>query len=136
MIWAKSADGLGHGLLAHMLDVAAVAEAIVSRESEETRLWAAACFGLVPESVPRWVAAFSGLHDFGKAIPGFQAKWPEGQTADMAAGLGFKPFTLSATRHDLASAAFLRTDLGRHFPGAGWAQAVSQALGAHHGYFP
>lgn len=136
-VWAKSGEVVGHGLLAHLLDVAAVAEAIVSRESEVTRQWAAACFGLAAESTPRWMGALSGLHDFGKAIPGFQAKWPEGQRADMVAGLGFKPSAaLGATRHDLASAAFLRAELVRHFPGAGWAPAVSQALGAHHGYFP
>lgn len=135
-IWAKSGELNGHGLLCHMLDVAAVAEAVLSRESRTTRLWLSKNIGLPSEHLTRWLGAMSGLHDFGKAIPGFQAKWPEGQTADMAAGLGFKPVTLSATRHDLASAALLRIELARHFPGAGWAQAISQALGAHHGYFP
>lgn len=134
--WAKSGELQGHGLLCHMLDVAAVAEAMLSRESRTTWQWLSAKFGLPAEKLPRWLGAMSGLHDFGKAIPGFQAKWPEGQAADMAAGLGFKPVTLSATRHDLASAAFLRIELARHFPGAGWAPALSQALGAHHGYFP
>jgi len=32
-VWAKSGDPSGHGLLAHMLDVAAVAEQILNRES-------------------------------------------------------------------------------------------------------
>lgn len=136
-VWAKSGEGMGHGLLAHLLDVAAVAEAIVMRESEVTRQWAATCFGLAAESAPRWIAAFSGLHDFGKAIPGFQAKWLDGQHGDEAAGLRFSPSAaLRAARHDLASAALLRPELVRHFPGAGWAKTVSQALGAHHGYFP
>lgn len=136
-VWAKSGEGVGHGLLAHLLDVAAVAEAIVLRESEVTRQWAATCFGMAAESAPRWIATFSGLHDFGKAIPGFQAKWPDGQHGDEAAGLRFSPsVALRAARHDLASAALLRPELDRHFPGAGWAQTVSQALGAHHGYFP
>jgi len=128
---------MGHGLLAHMLDVAAVAEAIVMRESEDTRHWLAAGFGLAVESVPRWLATFSGLHDFGKAIPGFQAKWPEGQRQVETAGLRFLPSAaLRATRHDLASTALLRPEFSKRFPAAGWVPAVSKALGAHHGYFP
>lgn len=135
--WAKSGDPLGYGLLAHLLDVAAVAEAILSRESEATLQWAAACFGLTLESAPRWIAAFSGLHDFGKAIPGFQAKWPEGRQANEAAGLPFLPSAvLRADRHDWASTTLLRPEFAKCFPDAGWAAAIAQALGAHHGYFP
>jgi CRISPR-associated endonuclease/helicase Cas3 len=120
-----------------MLDVAAVAEAIIKRESVETRQWAADAFGLSIAELPRWLAAFAGLHDFGKAIPGFQAKWPDGQQADEKAGLGFTPsVSLNAVRHDLASAVLLRAELAQHFPSSSWIHAVTQALGAHHGYFP
>lgn len=136
-LWAKSGESQGHSLLAHMLDVAAVAETIVRRESPRTRSWAANAFGLSDEAAPRWLAAMCGLHDFGKAIPGFQAKWPDGKKADETAGLRFVPsVSLNATRHDLASAALLRTELARHFPGSTWISAITQALGAHHGYFP
>lgn len=136
-IWAKSGISSGHGLLAHMLDVAAAAEALIFRESSKTREWAANAFGIALDMAPRWLAVLAGLHDFGKAIPGFQAKWPNGQAADEAAGLCFSPSAaLQADRHDLASATLLRPEFARHFPNAGWAQAVSQALGAHHGYFP
>lgn len=136
-IWAKSGEPHGHGLLAHMLDVAAVAEAIVRRESPQTRAWSAKAFGLSSEAAPRWLAAICGLHDLGKAIPGFQAKWPDGQQADEKAGLRFaSAISLKAVRHDLASAVLLRAELAQHFPGSPWIQAVTQALGAHHGYFP
>lgn len=40
-IWAKSGEPPGHALLAHMLDVAAVAEALVRREPTLTQAWAA-----------------------------------------------------------------------------------------------
>jgi len=55
-----------------MLDVAAVAEAMLMRESDETRRWIATAFRLPTLSLPRWLSALAGLHDFGKAIPGFQ----------------------------------------------------------------
>lgn len=136
-LWAKSGEMRGHGLLAHMLDVAAVAEIIVRRESPRTRTWAANAFGLPDEAAPRWLAAICGLHDFGKAIPGFQSKWSDGQKADEIAGLRFvSSVSLNATRHDLACAALLRSELARHFPGSPWIPAITQALGAHHGYFP
>lgn len=135
-LWAKSGEGIGHGLLAHMLDVAAVAEALVQHESRDTQQWAAQVFGLAPKISARWFAALAGLHDFGKAIPGFQKKWPEGQIADEAVGLPFKPVSLNIARHDLASAALLRKRLSERFPGSGWILAVTQALGAHHGYMP
>jgi CRISPR-associated endonuclease/helicase Cas3 len=119
-----------------MLDVAAVAEAILSRESPQTRTWLAQSFGIPTENATRWIALTAGLHDFGKAIPGFQFKWPEGQRADEANGLSFKQASLDVHRHDLASAALLRRHLRSTFPEADWILAITQALGAHHGYMP
>ena len=137
VIWAKSGEPCGHGLLAHMLDVAAVAEAIIRRESPRSQAWAADVFGLSESVLPRWLALFCGLHDFGKAIPGFQFKWPDGHAADAIAGLHFTPaFALNASRHDWASTALLRRALSRHYPDSIWIQAITLALGAHHGYFP
>ncbi|WP_369073640.1 HD domain-containing protein [Phytopseudomonas daroniae] len=40
--------------------------------------WAAQALGVERMHVARWVACLVGLHDFGKAIPGFQDKWFEG----------------------------------------------------------
>ncbi|WP_213378744.1 CRISPR-associated helicase Cas3' [Allochromatium tepidum] len=135
-LWAKSGDPIGHGLLAHMLDVAAVAESILDRESPRTQTWAACVFGLPPQRVGRWLGAIAGLHDFGKAIPGFQFKWPDGQRADEQAGLPFKSAALNVHRHDLASAALLRYQLQALYSNAGWIGTVASALGAHHGYMP
>lgn len=134
-LWAKSGEP-PHSLLAHMLDVAAVAEALLLRESRQTRDWAADAFGLPAAEAARWFAAWVGLHDFGKAIAGFQYKWPDGRAADERAGLPFKSSTLSVNRHDMAAAALLRKLLPACFPGAAWITAVTQALGAHHGYMP
>lgn len=133
-LWAKSGEPKGHGLVTHLLDVAAVAEAILDRESPQTRNWVARSFGLPVADVPRWLATLAGLHDFGKAISGFQAKWPTGQALDKAAGMGFPPIALRADRHDLAGGALLWSEFERRFPGTIWAMAMAQILAAHHGY--
>lgn len=136
-LWAKSGDEhAGHSLICHMLDVAAVAEAILSRESGRTKAWVAGCFGLPVEHVASWLAALAGAHDFGKGIPGFQAKWPLGMQRDQVLGLPFKPIALTADRHDLASAALLRSMLASVVADPLWVAAIVQALGAHHGYMP
>ncbi|MFT0851839.1 CRISPR-associated endonuclease Cas3'' [Achromobacter sp. F4_2707] len=88
-LWAKSSEEGGHGLLAHMLDVAAVAEEILNREPASTRNWAIQAFGLKQDEVVRWLVALVGLHDFGKAIPGFQSKWEAGRQRCIQAGLSF-----------------------------------------------
>lgn len=135
-LWAKSGDSGGHSLICHMLDVAAVAEAIVCRESGQTQTWAAQSLGLSFEAAPRWIGGLVGLHDFGKAIPGFQHKWPDGQIKDEEAGLPFRPVAITVGRHDLATTALLRRCLSTRFGASAWILAVSQAVGAHHGYMP
>lgn len=133
-LWAKSGDGSGHGLLAHMLDVAAVALAILNRESPGSRIWIARNLGLPVETVDRWVAALVGLHDFGKAIAGFQAKWPDGRLAAEVAGLTFPAHSLQPSDHGAASAALLRPLLADKAGDPAWCNAVLQAISAHHGY--
>lgn len=134
-LWAKSGDGVGHGLLAHLLDVAAVAETILEFEPEATRRMVADAFGLPAEDSARWVAALAGLHDFGKATPGFQAKWLDGCDRVASQGLPFDPKSLKYDNHSLATAALLVPELER-LTGAAylWCVHVVQAVSAHHGY--
>ncbi len=134
-LWAKSGDPVGHGLLAHMLDVAAVAEVLLEHEPPSTIECFSRQFGLPVSSFVRYAAAQVGLHDFGKAIPGFQAKWPQGQQLDEAAGLSFARASVGVSDHACASAALL----WQHLPAAsgaelGWVLGVLQAISAHHGY--
>lgn len=136
-LWAKSGEPHGHGLLAHMLDVASVAEAILLREPHTTRAMAAAWFGLASDQVPRGVGALVGLHDFGKGIPGFQAKWEEGKRRDVDAGLPFGGAAERVDDHAMASAALL-AHLSVAFAPSNrlvWS-ALLAAIAAHHGYIP
>lgn len=133
-IWAKSQDG-GHGLLAHMLDVAATAEVILEWEPSATIDWAAAAFGLPREHCRRWLAALVGLHDFGKAIPGFQAKWPDGMAIDEARGLAFPLHACGSTSHSCATAALLGSPLWQMTGvAASWIRHAIHAISAHHGF--
>jgi CRISPR-associated endonuclease/helicase Cas3 len=135
-LWAKSGELQGHGLLAHLLDVAAVTEAILWLEPETSRRMMAGALGLEEAQAVRWVAALAGLHDLGKAIPGFQAKWPEGQAADEIAGLQFSPLAaMRCDQHSKATAALLAPMLERVSGApAMWCRHVVQAVSAHHGY--
>ncbi|WP_445156617.1 CRISPR-associated helicase Cas3' [Halomonas sp. E14] len=134
VIWAKSGDPVGHGLLAHMLDVAAVAEALLEHEPPSTIEYYANLFGLSETTFIRFVAALAGLHDFGKAIPGFQAKWLQGQQEDEGAGLSFGPASLRVSDHACASAALLWNHLSVVGAEPSWVLGVLQAISAHHGY--
>lgn len=135
-LWAKSGQPAGHGLLAHLLDVSAVAERILALEPPSSRRMAAEALGLPEENISRWVASLVGLHDFGKAIPGFQAKWAEGRANDETHGLAFEPaVVLGLDQHALATAALLSDmlcDLTNASPA--WCAQVARAVGAHHGY--
>lgn len=78
-IWAKSSGGTDwHPLIAHMLDTAAVAREILSREPARTRELYARDLGLDVDTALPWVCALAGLHDLGKASPAFQQKWTPG----------------------------------------------------------
>ncbi|ERJ17419.1 CRISPR-associated endonuclease-helicase Cas3 protein [Salinisphaera shabanensis E1L3A] len=135
-IWSKSAadDGAGHNLLAHLLDVAAVAEALLEHEPPTTLDWVSRALGLPREGCIRWVTALAGLHDFGKAIPGFVIKWPVGQMRAQAAGLDFPDEATGRDNHSLATAALLAEPLQQLTQAPrGWVIAVVQAIAAHHG---
>lgn len=134
-IWAKSDDQLGHGLLAHMLDVAAVTEVLLQAEPPSSIDWAAQAFGLPANQLSRWIATWVGLHDFGKAIPGFQCKWPEGKQRAQSVGLMFNTRSSSVTDHAEASLGLLKKHLrSRSGPETAWILPVLQAISAHHGY--
>ena len=60
-LWAKSGEMTGHGLLAHLLDVAAVVETLLALEPPASMRWAAQAFGLPQAAVSRWAAALAAM---------------------------------------------------------------------------
>lgn len=77
-IWAKTArddSAFWHPLILHLMDVAASADAILTREPESTRERMAEILGLSWEAARPWLLLVIACHDLGKACPGFQCKW-------------------------------------------------------------
>lgn len=134
LLWAKSGEPQGHGLLAHMLDVAAVAEVLLEHEPCSTVKAMAQQFGIGEDVFIRFAAALVGLHDFGKSIAGFQSKWPQGQLRVEAAGLKFSRTDANYADHAAASAALLPPYLCASGVARGWVLGALQGISAHHGY--
>ncbi|MEW5826364.1 MAG: CRISPR-associated helicase Cas3' [Candidatus Bipolaricaulota bacterium] len=131
-LWAKSD---GRSLLAHMLDVAAAASAILDREPLRTCDLYAADLCLSRDQARRWVCALAGLHDLGKASPGFQQLWAPGAARVREAGLTWCDRNPpSPIPHGLVTQRVLE-DLLRE---RGWesraAQHAADAVAAHHGF--
>lgn len=125
-LWAKSPAVMSEGgsggypLLPHLVDVAAVAEALQS---------VVPCPVPLPCS-PAWVSALAGLHDFGKASPGFQRKLGLEALGGYELEVNQKE---SQKRHDMSTVFLLRNSLKRRgldYRRANW---LALAVGAHHG---
>ena len=122
LLWAKSPppDSVqieGYPLLPHLLDVAAVGLALLD---------AVPCPVVLPMS-SAWIAALVGLHDLGKASPGFQRKL--GREA-----IGSRPLERDQPdRHDASTVQILAGLLKGKGVRSRVADDLAQAVGAHHG---
>ncbi|MFH1076520.1 MAG: CRISPR-associated helicase Cas3' [Pseudomonadota bacterium] len=131
-IWAKTDKGDGkqwHPLILHMLDVAASADAILSREPESTQMRMAACLGMNWEDARSWILPVIACHDLGKACPGFQCKWPEAPET----GLQLPPSPNTKINHAFVSQIALMEFLQEHRWPDELATLVADAVGCHHG---
>ena len=151
-LWAKSRGGEQgspfHPLLFHLLDVAAVTEAIWDRVLSRAAKRAIAAelgLGIDVAAARRWVIFLAGSHDIGKASPAFQYmpnKAPdEAQKAlcgQLIAANLLNTETPNRTRHGPISTLILHDALP--MADYGWlkqdAENIATAIGGHHGIFP
>jgi len=123
-LWAKSPplDALehqdGYSLLPHLLDVAAVSASLLRAVPAPVAL---------PMPEP-WIAALVGMHDFGKASPGFQLKLGRSQVG------GYRLERDQPDRHDISTAGLLRDQLKNVGIQSRTAASLSHAVAAHHGH--
>lgn len=126
-LWAKSKPYPNrpdsyHALWRHLLDVAAVCEALLKR------------FGPVGNLPDAWVLYLVALHDIGKADPQFENK--DDRLAILLAERGFPLHDVKTPfRHEARSAEWIVP----HLAGFGWnkyaAKVASEAICGHHGDF-
>ncbi len=130
--WAKTEKGdddggAWHPLILHMLDVAAVSDAILEREPQETRHRMGVVLDMNWEKARPWLLVVVACHDLGKACPGFQCKWKNLSELDA----GRSPNTNIG--HGFVSQIALTEFLLK----IGWpedlADLVADAVGCHHG---
>lgn len=133
ILWAKSNSSkqpdneAWHPLTLHLLDVAAVADALISREPESTRARLEVLLGLDWDAARPWLLLLIACHDLGKGCPGFQCKWKNLSGLDA----GASPDT--SVNHAFVSQIELLSLLIE----LGWpeeaADLVADAVGCHHG---
>lgn len=113
-----------------MLDVAATANAVMTREPESTRTRMAEVLGLEWDQAKAWLSLLIACHDLGKACPGFQSKWP--------CLLGLTELRMPLTPNLSIHHAFVsQIALVGLLQELGWqydlAELVADAVGCHHG---
>jgi CRISPR-associated endonuclease/helicase Cas3 len=127
-LWAKrSGDDVGaaeHPLICHMLDVGAVAEALVREVLPSGSLrWLGDGIGCDPDDSASWIGLLAALHDLGKANPLFQQRRP-GQSR--------------IAPHGFVTARVLPDILAGHSFGLErtTARRLAAITGGHHGVLP
>jgi CRISPR-associated endonuclease/helicase Cas3 len=136
-VWGKSRGLAGEGeaplsypLICHLLDAAAFAGRVWDEYlSDLVREWVAGQLGLSLSEARSFVVLLAGLHDVGKACPGFQFR--EG----VPGPLGY-PRAGEFADHAAAGQLWLGAALAAKFD---WpeelAEAAAEVVGGHHGFF-
>lgn len=148
-IWAKTAttgrwgvtlrpgESTWHPLIAHMIDVAMVAlgiwQYLLPRVVKEQMTASLRLDNT--EDAGRWIAYFAGLHDLGKASPGFAFQRPDAEERLLAAG--FKSSgNAGRVPHGFISAYRIPDVLTLFGIARPSGVAIGRAVGGHHGLFP
>ncbi len=140
MLWAKAdvESNRIHLLIYHLLDVGQVMLALWRLAlPAQTRDTLAGALGLDEENASRLLAFWAGLHDLGKAAPGFQRKYPPAIATLQSIGFTFPPPPAQAARHGAVSTWALKRLLTEECNlSQGEAIRVARAIGGHHGAWP
>lgn len=135
-LWAKSPAEGGvrwHPLILHLLDVSAVADAVLAREPPQTCERTAASIRLPWEQARPWLLVVIACHDLGKACPAFQCKWEGAAKLLSSSGLRIPPGVEKKVNHAFVSQVTLAALLqDRQWPEE-LANLVADAVGCHHG---
>ncbi len=130
LLWAKSnpqETESWHPLVLHLLDVAAVADALLAREPRSTRDRLARTLGMDWDAARPWLLLLTACHDLGKGCPGFQCKWKN------LSGLDSGPSPDTMINHAFVS----QIELCEFLLELGWPESLAElaadAVGCHHG---
>jgi len=145
LLWAKTGNKLGifdapqnpswHSLQCHMVDVATVfLELWFTVLPMASRNWLAEAMRLPEAYASRWLGFLAGIHDMGKATPGFQGKWDRARTILHDAGLDF-PVTANTIPHGVAAVPVLRDLLEERGFGPECSLSLATCTAGHHGVF-
>jgi len=135
-LWAKTDrqnESRWHPLILHMVDVAAVADVVLSREPQATKDKLAGLIGLPWEEARPWILLLIACHDLGKASPGFQLKWKPARELLANTGINLPRLPDTSIHHAFVSQIALQKLLQE----SGWSEELSErcadAVGCHHG---
>ena len=135
-LWAKydsDNNSRWHPLILHMIDVAAVADVVLSREPQATKDRLAGLTGLPWGEARPWVLLLVACHDLGKASPGFQLKWKKSKELLVPTGIKLPRLPDTSIHHAFVS----QIALEKFLQNTGWPEELSElcsdAMGCHHG---
>jgi CRISPR-associated endonuclease/helicase Cas3 len=135
-LWGKTRSNgviLWHPLLLHMLDVAACADAIMTREPTTTRERMGRILGKDWEEARGWILLLIACHDLGKACPGFQCKWEIAESLLSLTGLRRPAGVDISVHHAFVSQVALTQLLRDRVWPIDLAELAADAVGCHHG---
>lgn len=133
LFWSKSDPP--HSLLGHTLDAAAVAHEILLREPSTTLEMLSDGLGIAADYAVRFVSFLAGVHDIGKAVPSFQARWKDGRDRLERAGFEFKAVSEDyGKRHDAFTYCILKAWLEKRRGLKRVADGLARAIASHHGW--
>lgn len=139
-LWAKKSEGnppSHYPLVLHMIDVAAVAQAMWDKVLQaSTRAFFTEQLGVSEGDARRWVSFWASLHDIGKATPTFQAKSEYAKRTLKSLGFDFG-INYDADHHGIATTCILLDLLQSKFSlPKELSRRIAFTLGGHHGIFP